>query len=174
MQALVSPKTNGRPVKYSLLQNSEGGSTLYVGSRQSMRYGRIYDKGVEQKEAAPGTLWRFELEIKDDLADQAISMLYGSSEPDRQIAGILGDFFVDRGIPVFWTVPPMDERFRIPRITQDDAGSLRWLRGPVASVVERLWHTVGPEQTLRALLDKTYGINSDNDIIGLIAANVPS
>jgi len=173
-RCLMPRPTNGRPVKYSLLQNSEGGSTLYVGSRQSMRYGRVYDKGVEDKQAAPGTLWRYELEVKDQLADQAVAMLYGSAQPDRQIAGILGDFFKERNVPVPWVVPPLEERFIIPRVTHEDAQSLKWLRGPVGSVVARLWHTVGPEQTLRALLDKTYDESSDNDIIGLIAANVPS
>lgn len=54
--------------KYNLIVGSDGGSTLYVGSRQSDKMLRAYDKAAEQ--AVPGFWYRFELEIKNDVANE--------------------------------------------------------------------------------------------------------
>lgn len=159
------PVANGRPPVYTLLQNTLGGSTLYIGSRSSMRYGRVYDKGQEDGTAVPGKRIRWELEVKDVLADQACAMLAHSADEGRSILGLVGSFFTERGVPVLWSVPSHEERFVVPRITPDDAGSLKWLRGPVAGTVERLMHTVGARQTLAAIFSKAFGGSSDSDII---------
>lgn len=162
------PTTQGRPAKYTLITDSEGGSTLYVGSRSSMRFGRVYDKGVEQASEKKGKLYRWELEIKDVLADQAVGMLVGSADVQRSILGVVGDFFSARGVPVLWTVPRLDEKFSIPRVAQEDAGTLKWFNGPVSTAVARLMETVGPEATLRALLSKWRQDSSDQDVIAEI------
>lgn len=160
--------SNGRPPAAAHLRGSDGGQTLYVGSRSSMRYFRLYDKGVETGTDVPGKLLRWELEVKDVLADQAVAMLAGSADALRSTLGVVGSFCSDRGVPVLWTIPPLEEKFQIPRIAQEDAGSLRWLQGPVASVVARLMETVGAEQTIGALFSKWRGGSTDGDILGLM------
>lgn len=165
---------NGRPVRYTLIQDSEGGTTLYVGSRTSMRYGRIYDKGVESGLEEAGKLFRWEMEIKDVLADQAVGMLVGSVDVQRSILGLVGSFFTERGLPVVWTVPPLGEKFIVPRVTQEDAGSLKWLRGPVSRTVARLVETVGAEETLRALLCKWREGNTDADVVAQFISELGS
>jgi DNA relaxase NicK len=50
--------------RYALIVNNRHGKTLYVGSRQSDQFGRVYDKGVESKTLRPGLLWRYEVELK--------------------------------------------------------------------------------------------------------------
>lgn len=167
--AVVLHKTsNGRPPQAALLTSSNGGHTLYLGSRQSMRYFRLYDKGVEQGTDVPGRTLRWELEIKDVLADQAVSMIAGSADVLRSILAVVGSFCMDRGVPTLWTIPPLEEKFSIPQITREDAGSLRWFAGPVASTVARLMETVGPAQTLGALLSKWRGGSTDSDILGML------
>jgi hypothetical protein len=47
--------------------------TLYVGSRKSDRFWRVYDKAIEQ--GLPGPLFRIELELKGQRARQARSIL---------------------------------------------------------------------------------------------------
>lgn len=159
----------GRPVEYSLIKNSNGARTLYVGRRSSARYGRVYDKGMESGQGEPGKLIRFELEVKDDMADQAVAMIYRSGEQDTVILRLLQDFFEERGIPVLWNAAQMEVGFRAPRLTVDDSQSLRWLAGPVAKTVARLMHSVGPERTVRALFGMLLDNSSDSDMIDLLA-----
>jgi DNA relaxase NicK len=159
----------GRPVEYSLIKNSNGARTLYVGRRSSQRYGRVYDKGMEQGQGEPGKLIRFELEVKDEMADQAVAMIYRSGEADTVILRLLQDFFEERGIPVLWNAAQMEVGFRGPRLAIDDASSLRWIGGPVAKTVARLMHSVGPERTVRAIFGLLLDNSSDSDMIDLLA-----
>lgn len=161
--------SNGRPPLVSRIETNQGGATLYIGARSSMRYGRIYDKGVEMGTEAPGVLLRWEVEIKDTFADQAVAMLCGNTEHDRLLLGILGDFFDSRGCPVPWTVPSLEERFIVPRLALDDANTLKWLAGPVATAFGRIAGTVGIEQALRAVFSKALTESSDSDIIESMA-----
>ena len=55
---------SGRPSSSRLIMGSDGGSTVYIGSRQSDFFGRVYDKGVEQETHGRGHWWRWELEVK--------------------------------------------------------------------------------------------------------------
>jgi hypothetical protein len=81
---------------------------------------------------------------------------------------------MERQVAVPWSYVRPNEFFHAPKITMDDAASIKWLRGPVASVVARLVDTVGPEQTFKALLSKWRDGNTDGDIIGAIADVVAS
>ena len=63
-------KSNGNNKRvYSLFVNNHSGRTLYVGSRHSTQFGRLYDKGVQADRAEAGHLWRYEVEYKKPLAD---------------------------------------------------------------------------------------------------------
>jgi hypothetical protein len=62
-------RSAGEKVKVSLIN----GETLYVGSRKSDRFWRIYDKALEQ--GIVGPLYRIELELKGDRARQAKRLL---------------------------------------------------------------------------------------------------
>jgi len=170
VKALATPNREGRPTKLSLLVNSDGGSTLYVGSRSSARYGRIYDKGVEEGTHAPGLIYRFELEIKDVMADQAVRLMAQSSAQDRTMLSLIHNFFTERGIPVPWRQPAGEGRLNLPYVPQNDVGSVKWLQGPVASTVARLVGTIGTEATLRALFAKACNENTDSDIISSMAS----
>lgn len=169
-KALKAPTREGRPAKYSLLVNSEGGSTLYVGSRSSARYGRVYDKGIEEGLCGAGLIFRFEVEIKDVMADQAVAMLASSSAADRTMLSIIGSFFADRGIPVPWKMPQGEGRLNLPYVPQNDVGSVKWLQGPVAATVARLVGTIGTEATLRALFAKACEETTDHDMISAMAS----
>lgn len=58
----------GRPLSRTIFHSKTGGHTCYLGRRSSDLFGRVYDKGVEQEVAQPGTMWRWEIELKRDLA----------------------------------------------------------------------------------------------------------
>jgi DNA relaxase NicK len=158
-----------KPPVYTHIKNSDGGGTLYAGSRSSMRFGRIYDKGVESGQMVPGKLLRWEVEIKDILADQTCAMLAAGLSYERTIYSILGDFFTARALPVIWSVPPMEQKFSVPRIAIEDSNTVRWLAGPVATAFARICETIGPEQALRAVFSKALTESSDSDIISEMA-----
>lgn len=90
--------------KYSLVVNNLGGSTLYVGSRQSEEFGRVYDKGVEEGLGLqPGIKYRYEVELKGDKAKQGALQLMsfqsrgnGLSHP---ICVTVYDWFCRREVP---------------------------------------------------------------------------
>lgn len=161
---------NGRPPKYGIVKDTEGGRTLYVGSRTSLQFGRLYDKGIEQKAHLPGSLLRYELEIKAEYADQAIALLWGEADTEGVILHLLKDFFEQRHVPCPWTARPGEYKFVAPAVTPDDAGSLKWLRGPVATVVERLLATVGADATMAAILHKSQHLLTDAGIVESVAA----
>lgn len=68
----------GSARKWSQVSGSDGGQTIYIGSRQSEKFLRVYDKAIESGQLdRPWT--RFELEIKGDtarkVAGEFLSML---------------------------------------------------------------------------------------------------
>jgi hypothetical protein len=165
-EAVLRKTTNGRPCKLAIIVDNAGGRTLYVGSRTSGLFGRVYDKGIEQGGKEPGKIIRWELECKDWAAAEAVARLYPSTMPDRQMLSIVGDFFMARSVAVPWAYMELEEGFRAPRLVKDDIQTLRWLEGPVATATARLMDVLGPEMVLRALLTKWHPGNSDRDIIG--------
>lgn len=128
--------------KYSLITNSDKGATLYVGSRMSDQYGRLYDKGVQAKLAEPGLMWRFEVEFKKPRSDSVaheIMVLRETNGLDVGITAFLHQWFIMRGVrPLFRTE---DQPFVVEverKITADDR-KLWWLRTQVRPTVEKLF-----------------------------------
>jgi len=71
-----------------LMEGEDGGRTLYVGSRQSDKFFRIYDKAIETGDRSrPWT--RFELEIKGDTAKK-VAFEFAALEEGQHAAYIKG------------------------------------------------------------------------------------
>jgi hypothetical protein len=80
-KALEKTGNQGTARSYSTVEGHDGGFTLYVGSRQSERFVRIYDKAVQSGEANMDW-WRYELETKGDVARALANLLAGT--PDER------------------------------------------------------------------------------------------
>lgn len=78
----------GRTQKFSQVQGSDGGHTIYAGSRQSERFARIYDKAKEQGDNI-GDYKRCELELKGDVARAVAKMLDESEKWGEIFNGLL-------------------------------------------------------------------------------------
>lgn len=90
---LSRPAGRGRSAQVTRVRDSKGGNTLYLGSRTSDVYYRVYDKGVESGTYEPGRLIRFEIELKRDLAKTAmLNVLRSKSEKDEILSIIAGLF----------------------------------------------------------------------------------
>lgn len=73
-QTLERGEYSGSARKFAQIHSLNGGNTVYVGSRQSEKFIRIYNKAAESN--LPGELWfRFELETKGMVARALASLL---------------------------------------------------------------------------------------------------
>lgn len=127
--------------RYSLFEASDGGMTFYLGSRQSMQFGRVYDKGIQTGKVERGKLWRAEVEYKKPISGSIARGLAEQSSEDRElvVCDTVGDWFFDRGAGMF---PPKSasEALHISveaRITTATK-KLAWLRSQVAPSVTEL------------------------------------
>lgn len=84
--------------KYSIVQSTGGGETLYVGSRSSRWFGRLYDKGVEEGTSGPGYIWRYEVEAKEDAASALARDLRRHKSPEAFIATFVHGWFGERHV----------------------------------------------------------------------------
>jgi len=131
--------------KYGLIQNSRNGQTLYVGSRTSAQFGRVYDKGVESGYDEPGRLWRYEVELKKPVSDTAARQLANWSNPEKgqeshyQIVPFVFDWFLHRGVgPVFAREGQNDIVTEVGRRITSDEKKLEWLRTQVRPTIQYL------------------------------------
>jgi DNA relaxase NicK len=142
---------NGRRPKRSLIINSEGGSTCYIGSRVSENFGRVYDKGRESETAPAGALWRWECELKGSLALAAAKQLLDYPDPLPAILSYVTSWWerrcsvrlADATNPLTLVVSPSDR-------TTDEV-RLAWLQSSIRPCIRRLVESVGRERVLAAL-----------------------
>lgn len=139
--ACVSRETRqaARRMKIRLEDGSGDGDTLYLGSRSSAVFGRIYDKHKESSNASYTNAWRWELQVKDELADRLYTEVRSSDLPAAEITRTVGGWFAYRGagIPGLSDVQDdctLDEH----RPPSDDERSLMWLDRQVKPVLKRL------------------------------------
>lgn len=150
---------NQRPGKrqYALIQNSKSGRTLYVGSRQSDQYGRLYDKGVKDYGMEPGRVWRYEVELKNKLKNSQLmrSMLdrwrlHGVCKED--IAGYVHQWFSVRGVsPKFSARGKGLPEPELEATVMTAEKKLRWLTMQVAPTVQKLIEIGLGDEAIKAL-----------------------
>ena len=119
-----------------LMEGEDGGRTLYIGSRQSDKFFRIYDKAVETGDRSrPWT--RFELEIKGDTAKKVAfefaNLLEGQHAP--YIKGIMKAMFNpdDALYQAIMSAPAV--HVTAPKDTSDN--TLEWLLNSVAKTLAK-------------------------------------
>lgn len=134
----------------TLISNSRGGSTLYVGSRSSEQYGRLYDKSSEQGGKA-GKEWRYEVECKKPKSESVLVGLLDAGHPSTWITSYVWQWFWSRGIePLFSTAIKMNAIENIARVTSTES-TLAWLSTSVRPSVQRLMQAGKEEQVYVAL-----------------------
>lgn len=134
------------------------GQTVYVGSRSSEKFMRIYDKAAEQK--MQGALWtRFELELKGDSARAAASqmMLLSDLERPEFIKGLMKSLY-NPDVQVYQDVINAQA---IPLETSKDVqdNTVTWLMNSVA-------------RTLAKTMVRRADIDVYNEFIAQVHANL--
>jgi len=146
--------------KYSLVQNLRGGQTLYVGSRQSNAFGRVYDKSAEQKQA-PGLRFRYEVVLRKPLATPVVKQLHsllskpgGVADAMKHARVLVYDWFSGRAVnPHFQR--EMDDAGELVLETEIAETTLerklKWLSRQVSPTVRKLLAAGRDHETLEAL-----------------------
>lgn len=173
-------KCNCKKRKFTFIENSSGGQTLYIGSRASDQFGRLYDKGCESQELAcapPGMIWRYEVEFKSYRAKKLAAQLAETARREESginedIGTFVNQWFIGRNIIPIWVaaVDDMDWTCELEAQITDDDASLRWLSIQVRPTVERLLDRKRAGEVFEALgitvvsqEDVNYAIDAKRD-----------
>ena len=115
------------------VQAQAGGSTLYVGSRASAVFGRIYNKHVESRKVYPPGSWRWELELKRFASEkeQADWSTFAKSEDD--VRSLIADQFTRWDLETPWEQLSEVDHAKAPRRVRDLDRSEKWLSEQVRS-----------------------------------------
>lgn len=146
---------NGRAIttakNYNLIVGNDGGATLYIGSRQSEAFVRIYDKGIES--GIGGNWIRCELELKSSKARFAAFTM--ANEPDDKayqwaqawLQGYVS--FPDKDWQTFIT----QEGIRLVSANKPEPDTRKWLLTQVAPAMARYLNKTGDTKLRDEFLD---------------------
>jgi len=137
-------KLPGRPPKFKCIYGPSGPETLYLGSRQSDWFGRIYDKGVESGLPEYKGALRYEVELKRDVSSQVCAILDSVPDAEALMSQLVYKFVSVRTRGVSWR--PAAPESQAPgyvrhRSLDRDKGEYRkelWLRFCVGPAVRRM------------------------------------
>lgn len=118
------------------------GNTLYIGSRQSTQFGRLYDKGLHLGVAEPGKWLRYEVEFKAAAAKQALEAIEraGLEKAGLFVQRACYDWFKTRGVVPNYEPGEDCEQFKVRsfiRQTTNDK-KLVWLKTQVQPTIQYL------------------------------------
>lgn len=126
-----------------IVPEGDEGGTLYVGSRGSDKFGRIYDKGAQLGTVPPKLYWRWEVEFKGQCARQAFSNYSECQDPGARrqlVASEVRAFFHDHEIPtpiirdVSWDRPMIRYATRV----RCSNTTIQWLQQQVQPALRNL------------------------------------
>ncbi len=133
------PQARGRRVqKASHIETWTEGETAYLGSRQSSRFGRLYNKGLESKEERYNGCWRWEVEYKGDTATAISGEMAQCGNSSESALAYVWDTFDKWGVPPIWGKGAVVPAVTLGRTATDDERRLQWLAVQVAPAIERL------------------------------------
>ena len=122
----------------SLIVNTKGGETLYIGSRSSDQFGRVYDKGAEEGANDIAQRWRFEVEFKSERALAVLHKLTATKDRSSMYIALVSSFFKQRGVDFPTLTRDMDITVPLPVELKSDDRALSWLAKQVKPTIQRL------------------------------------
>lgn len=126
----------------AMVRDNRGGWTLYIGSRTSPRFARLYNKEAESKKEEYRKCLRWEVEYKGEAANQVLRALTGAQSAEPLIRATVRSHYEDRGVTVPWKANGPCVGASIVARPTDNAIRLRWLKLQVAPSLARL-HAAG-------------------------------
>lgn len=127
------------------------GDTLYIGSRRSSTFVRVYDKSKDIDGAEPGQFWRFEAEYKRHKPFAVALRVKQADSKKAAIETLVCSEMQKRGVPLNIQRTIAFDPFRVPRKETTVTNQLAWLRKSVRPLVRRLAIDGYYKEALRAL-----------------------
>jgi len=150
-----------RPRSYNLYLNHPAGQTLYLNSRKSDNFGRLYDKGVETKLAPAGLVWRYECELKRHVALQRSREVAAHKQRGAIVSDLVHSWWTERGVPPAF---PSSGAFssKVGRIQDPDHSVLTWFDEKLSKTVAAAVVQYGPNAVLKSLhLQKHFQVKGE-------------
>jgi hypothetical protein len=147
-------RAKARPIEVTLIEKRRRAQTVYLGSRSSDVYCRIYDKHAESgKEEYVGAV-RYEVEFKGRMSKAIWASLVAGETTLRQQLEMVIKIFEERGVKI-----PLDDLDRmdvvIPKPEQTSKeNTLAWLSRQVAPTVSKLTAEYGYILPFRILFEQ--------------------
>lgn len=97
------PKGEGFQANWRLVETNAKGDTLYIGSRSSQFFARLYDKQRESANPYYNACWRWEVECKQGAARAAAGGVSGATDRRTFVGATVRDHFARRGVQPVWS-----------------------------------------------------------------------
>jgi len=124
--------------RVTLLRSTDGSATIYLGSRQSDAFGRVYQKDAESKLEHYQNAVRYEVELKGKAGISAISTIARTTDPAPHIFSQVRGWFADSSI-FYPSLQHAQTALKcIPRTRGDDSRRLAWIESDVRPAVKTL------------------------------------
>jgi hypothetical protein len=158
-EALNSPRGRGKQAQLKYWGGPTGIESLALGSRQSDRYLRIYNKGIQSGLVQYDGTLRYEIEFKNKLAWEKAQLLDSSDQQHRYIVAWIYEMACVRGIRLAgatWRTSLADrlrtgECPNLPHHRSRNDKRIWWLANSVKPSVVELVHAGRLDETLEAL-----------------------
>ncbi len=127
-----------KPLNVEYKRRQKKGDCLWIGSRTSPRFFRIYDKTREQNGLVPPNLWRYEVEFKAKQAAQVWRTMVQSHCSTKVITEIVVAGFALKGIDLSWIEHAEPRRLPSSYQKTDIERKLRWIQRNVSRTSKEL------------------------------------
>ncbi len=158
----ANTKKNGRWKVPSYTRKGRG-ETVYIGSRESDYFIRLYNKSVESGWNHPdGDIWRIEIQWNNPIANEVSHGIRRMGYTDRKLHGVVTQWCERAGVLSGNRYGYKSlVQFEAPRIDTDSERSLSWLSRSVRGTVKRLTADGQYDKVEKAL--GLYGLDTRND-----------
>lgn len=147
--------------KYNFVKDSDGGETLYIGSRQSEQFLRIYDKGAEQH--TDDDWLRVELELHGAKAHQATQMIAaGDMEMAQQLTRQLDAGMLDYDAET-WRYIVGNTPMKLTNADDKQHNTRKWLLEGVAPAFGKYLASTKDQDLISLFFDTVEAFRLIND-----------
>lgn len=142
----------------TLISDLRGGATCYVGTRKSEQFARVYNKETESNEPQYERVWRFEVQLKNRLADKLCEQLATATYTTEMHAAVfVKQWLKNRGVSTPWKADaellPLPVDNQTPTVHEQ---KLLWLRSQVRPALRQLL-----KYGLRDVIIEALGLEDD-------------
>lgn len=150
--ALAAAGQPGARRKVRLERTFGDGDTVYLGTRKSRVFARIYDKHRESLGNWPVGAWRYEIEAHNEAARHYLTEVRKVGKQNQACVDLVHQWFAGRGIEVpFQAGDSVDSSIPAKKTDKSDTAWLRWLRQQVEPSIQKHIDRVGIDAILEAL-----------------------